>query len=102
MHRVSGHPNIVRLVEGFREDGLGYIIMERCDQTFLAGLEQMPRLTACTFVDPFRQMLQGLAAVHAAGIVHRDVKPDNFLLMHDSTVKLADFGLSVVLGSGVR
>merc|ERR1719356_1121229 len=81
------------------EAGLAYVVMEKCDVTLLQALERSSKLKESTLRSVLRQMLQALAAVHAAGIVHRDVKPDNFLCTGPScgTVKLCDFGLSRAL-----
>jgi len=98
LRRVSGHPNVIRFVEAMQGRSLAYIVMERCCCSMLQGLERMPVLSECTLAPVFQQMLQGIAAVHAAGVAHRDIKPDNFLFAEDGTLKLCDFGLSEVCG----
>jgi serine/threonine protein kinase len=97
MYEVTGEPCIVGLLEAFTEGCLVYMIIERCAWTLLHALERMPSLTEGSLVGVFSQMLRGIAVCHAHRVVHRDVKPDNFLCSADNTVKLCDFGLSTII-----
>jgi len=88
------HPNIVTTYEVGREDGQPYLVME-----FLMGQTLRQRLRAGSFpLDEAARVLDqaaaALDAVHAVGVVHRDVKPTSFMLLPDATVKLMDFGLA--------
>lgn len=94
LHRVAGHSNVIRIAQTFKEEGVAYIVMERGCFSFIQWIDLMPKLTVYTLRDVFRQMLCGLAAVHAARVVHRDVKPENFLALQDGTIKLIDFGFA--------
>lgn len=95
LRRLEGSAHVVQLLDAYMEAGLAYVAMEKCDVTLLQALERSSKLKEATLRPVLRQMLQALAAVHAAGIVHRDVKPDNFLCAGSrGTVKLCDFGLS--------
>ncbi len=87
------HPNVVTIYEvGELEGGL-FVAMERVDgQTLKAWLAAAPRAWRA-IVDTFLQVGRGLAAGHAAGLVHRDVKPDNVLVGNDGRVRVIDFGL---------
>lgn len=88
-------PNIVRSVAHFTEGCIGYLVMEQCDQTILSTLERLPKLNEQVYKRIFKEMLTGLAALHSARIVHRDVKPDNFMCCGPgATIKLCDFGLA--------
>merc|ERR1719296_155521 len=72
--------------------------MERCELTLWAALDDMPTVSYQALARPFRGMLAGIAAVHSAGVVHRDIKPDNFICTaRGRTVKLCDFGLAGLL-----
>ena len=86
------HPNIVTVYDaGEAEDGRPYIVMEYVPGTTFAELGQIAPGEA---VELAIQASRGLAHAHAAGLVHRDVKPQNLLLREDGTVKVADFGIA--------
>ena len=96
------HPNLVRQYESGVHEGRPYILMEYCNGPNLRqvvkrhGLMAWP--TACGVV---RSVANGLQAALEAGLIHRDVKPDNIILEGDPsgvTVKLVDFGLIKQLG----
>ena len=80
-------------------DGARYIVCEFLDGETLASRMERQRMTPNELVPIARQLLNGLSAAHAAGVVHRDLKPDNvFLLRHKAGwadfVKIIDFGIS--------
>ncbi len=91
------HPNVVAVYDVGEEDGVPFIVMERLPGP---GLE---REMATGPIDPARVrevgtgILAALGAAHAAGIVHRDVKPANVLLAAEGAVKVADFGIAKAL-----
>ncbi|MGH1347823.1 MAG: protein kinase domain-containing protein [Nannocystales bacterium] len=83
-----------------REDGpdeVLYIVMELVDGCNLAEWLEAQARPWKEVVRVFVQAGRGLAAAHAAGIVHRDFKPSNVLIGHDGAVKVADFGLATVV-----
>ena len=89
------HPNIVQIYDAGEDDGTPYIVMEYVDGRSLADeLELQGRLEAARVVDLGVQVCAGLEHAHAAGLVHRDVKPGNLLLGEGRTVKIADFGIA--------
>ena len=86
------HPNVVRVYDaGETEDGRPFIVMEYVPGTTLAEAGRLPPERSVELVV---QACQGLAHAHAAGLVHRDVKPQNLLLRDDGTLKVADFGIA--------
>jgi eukaryotic-like serine/threonine-protein kinase len=99
------HPNIVRLLDaGSRHDGAPYLVME-----YLYGESLGARLKRVRELEPGealwigQRLASALAAAHSAGVIHRDIKPDNVFLIgeignpHD--LKLVDFGLARLSGS---
>jgi len=93
------HPHIASVFDyGEQEvDGecLAYLVMELVEGEALSTLLQREgRLDAGRTLDVLRQTAAALAAAHAAGVVHRDVKPGNVLVGNDGTVKIADFGIA--------
>lgn len=90
------HPNVVSIYDVGEQDGSVFIAMEYVrGRTLRQWLEAQPRAWRAV-VGVLRQAGLGLAAAHRAGLVHRDVKPDNILVADDGRVYIADFGLARV------
>jgi tetratricopeptide (TPR) repeat protein len=88
------HPNIVVVHDVGALDAQVFVAMELVDgATLSAWLKDGPR-TRTEILGVFLQAARGLAAAHAAGIVHRDFKPSNVLVGKDGRVRVADFGLA--------
>jgi tRNA A-37 threonylcarbamoyl transferase component Bud32/tetratricopeptide (TPR) repeat protein len=91
------HPNIVTIHEiGETPTGDHFIVQELIDGHTLRSLLES-ELPFATIVDIGRQVARALAAAHAAGIIHRDVKPENIMVRGDGYVKVLDFGLARVV-----
>jgi eukaryotic-like serine/threonine-protein kinase len=90
------HPNVVVVYDaGETEHGRPYIVMEQVEGRTLADvLRERGRLPHEEAVALALQACNGLAHAHEAGLVHRDVKPQNLLLRDDGTLKVADFGIA--------
>lgn len=87
------HPHLVRLYDGGALDGTLYMAMELVSGEALSDRLVRERPPLAWSIRVARQVADGLACLHAQGILHRDVKPQNILLERDGTAKLADFGL---------
>jgi serine/threonine-protein kinase len=88
-------PNIVSVYDAGEDDGRPYIVMEHVDgETFAELLARRGRLDPDEARELAAQAAAGLAHAHEAGLVHRDVKPQNLILRRDGTVKIADFGIA--------
>jgi eukaryotic-like serine/threonine-protein kinase len=89
------HPNVVPVFDAGEDEGRPYLVMEYVGGETLAELlarrGRLPPDEACGLAV---QAARGLAHAHAAGLVHRDVKPQNLLLGEDGTLKIADFGIA--------
>jgi eukaryotic-like serine/threonine-protein kinase len=89
------HPNIVQVFDVGEENGRPFIVMECVAGSTLADeLKERGRLAPEEVADLALQICGGLEHAHAAGLVHRDIKPQNLLLRSDGTVKIADFGIA--------
>jgi serine/threonine-protein kinase len=93
------HPHVASVFDyGEQEvegECLAYLVMELVEGEALSTLlEREGRLDPARTLDVLRQTAAALAAAHAAGVVHRDVKPGNVLVGNDGTVKIADFGIA--------
>jgi serine/threonine protein kinase len=88
------HPNIVRAIDFGYTNEMPYLVMEFVEGESLGTrLERQGRMAVPDAIKLIVQVAQGLHRAHKQGIVHRDVKPDNILVMADGTAKLADLGL---------
>jgi hypothetical protein len=88
------HPNVIAIHDADVDHDRVFIVMELVDGDTLrswlaAGTRSWPEIR-----DVFVQAGRGLAAAHAAGLVHRDLKPDNLLVGRDGRVRVTDFGLA--------
>jgi predicted Ser/Thr protein kinase len=93
------HPNIVMVYEFGQVSGQPYFIMEYVDGVNLRQLEREGRLAPREALLIVPQICEALQFAHDAGIVHRDIKPDNILLDKKGRVKIADFGIAKILGT---
>ncbi|MFH1861765.1 MAG: FHA domain-containing serine/threonine-protein kinase [bacterium] len=90
------HPHIVRFYDSFTEKRKPYLVTEFLSNGSVAD-RLIRRLNPLPAEEAYRiiaDALEGLAYAHARGIVHRDVKLDNFLISRDETIKLSDLGLA--------
>ncbi len=89
------HPNVMNVFDQGQDSDMAYMVMEYLPGITLRDLLQEHKvLTTEQTLDILEAVLGGLAAAHKAGIVHRDVKPENVLLADDGRIKIGDFGLA--------
>jgi eukaryotic-like serine/threonine-protein kinase len=89
------HPHVVAVFDLVDDEGDTWLVMEYVEGITLSGLiARDGALTPDQAAPLIRQAADALAAAHAAGIVHRDVKPSNMLVTPDGEVKLSDFGIA--------
>ncbi len=95
------HPNVVATYDvGAADDGRNFLVQELVNGRDLLRLMRSQGLPPAPKVaDLALQAARGLDAAHAAGIVHRDVKPANLLLSGDGTLKITDFGIARTTGT---
>ena len=89
------HPNVVEVFEVGTEGAEVYVVMELVDGASLRQWLADAKPEPARIVEAFVAAGRGLAAAHAAGIVHRDFKPDNVLVGDDGRVRVADFGVAL-------
>jgi serine/threonine protein kinase len=89
------HPNVVHVYDAGEDEGRPFIVMEYVPgETLARVLLRRRRLPAAEAAALARQAALGLQHAHDAGLVHRDVKPQNLLLRNDEVLKIADFGIA--------
>ncbi|OGC93681.1 MAG: hypothetical protein A2W25_06170 [candidate division Zixibacteria bacterium RBG_16_53_22] len=91
------HPNIVTIYEIFNYQGYPVISMEYVRGRRLSSLIKESNLSFNQILDFAIQLCCGLSAAHKAGIIHRDIKPDNIMVTTGDQIKIMDFGLAVRL-----
>eukprot|EP00435_Cladocopium_sp_Y103_P049675 s945_g15.t1 len=102
MMKTCNHANITKLFDTFEDSGSIYLALEYCDGgDFGDKVKELgPVITEKDTAEWMRQMCEALSHLHAKGICHRDIKPDNFMVAGDSELKLADFGLAIYVRPG--
>lgn len=92
--KFSSHPNIVNVYDYFKENGTAYMVMEYMDGMTLKQHTKLMggRLQWQEAVEILASICDDLQVVHEAGILHRDISPDNIMLCRDGNMKLFDFG----------
>jgi serine/threonine protein kinase len=87
------HPNIVRVLRYFKENGTAYIVMEyESGDPLKRWLAKQPALDQQSLLKIIYPLMDGLEAVHKVNFLHRDIKPDNIYIRADGTPVLLDFG----------
>src|SRR4051812_41018300 len=98
LSRLS-HPHLVSVLDAGSEAGLRYVIMDLVEGCTLADLIRDAALPPDRVAEIGAEIASGLAYVHAAGVVHRDVKPGNVLMSVDHGAQLTDFGIARLVDS---
>src|SRR3954451_10788587 len=94
------HPGVVHVYDQGQHDGVAFLAMEYVPGRTLRDLmRERGTLSPREALDVMEPVLDALGAAHAAGLVHRDVKPENVLLADDGRLKVADFGLARAVNS---
>lgn len=94
------HPNVITIYDAGEESGIAYMAMEYIDSgTLYDRLCAGSRMSVEEAVEIGAAVCNALAAAHEKGVVHRDVKPANIMMLADNTVKVADFGIARVSDS---
>ena len=94
------HPNIVSVYDVSRGGDTEYIVMELIDGiTLKQYMEKRGQLNWRESLHFITQIMRGLSHAHSRGIVHRDIKPQNVMVLRDGSVKVADFGIARVMSA---
>jgi serine/threonine-protein kinase len=95
--RQISHPNVCRVYDIGEVDGMPFISMEYIDGEDLASLlPRIGRLPADKAIETARRICAGLAAAHARGVIHRDLKPHNIMMNKRGEIVIMDFGLAAI------
>jgi len=95
------HSNLVSVYDTGEDDGIKYIVMEYVEgKTLAACLAGGGRITPDRAIEIAEDVCRALAVAHAAGIVHRDIKPGNIMVTPRGEVKVSDFGIARVSVTG--
>ncbi len=92
---MVSHPNIVAVYDVSRSSSVEYIVMELIDGMSLKQyMARRGKLTQKEAIHFTTQILRALSHAHSKGIIHRDIKPHNIMILRDSTVRVTDFGIA--------
>lgn len=94
------HPNIVEVYDVGEDHGEYYIVMEYIEGKHLKNLlKKRGKLTLSEAVDIMLQITDGLSAAHDSYIIHRDIKPQNIMILENGLVKITDFGIAMAMNA---
>lgn len=94
------HPNIVEMYDVGEDDGEYYIVMEYVEgKTLKQLLKRRGSLTITEVIDIMSQLTDGMAHAHDSYIIHRDIKPQNIMILENGLIKITDFGIAMALNS---
>ena len=98
---MLSHPNIVSVYDVSKGDDLDYIVMELIDGITLKQYMQKKegRLNWRESLYFITQIVRALGHAHSRGIIHRDIKPQNIMVLRDGSVKVADFGIARIMSA---
>ena len=99
---MLSHPNIVAVYDVSRSSDVEYIVMELIDGITLKQYMQKKgnKLNWREALHFITQIVKALGHAHSRGIIHRDIKPHNIMVLRDGSVKVADFGIARVASGG--
>ena len=94
------HPNIVEMYDVGEDDGQYYIVMEYIDgKTIKQLIKKRGGLTLSEVVDIMLQLTDGISHAHDSFIIHRDIKPQNIMILENGLVKITDFGIAMAINA---
>ena len=94
------HPNIVEVYDVGEDNGLYYIVMEYIEGRHLKQLlKKRGKLTLNEVIDIMLQITDGMSCAHDSYIIHRDIKPQNIMILENGMVKITDFGIAMAMNS---
>ena len=94
------HPNIVEMYDVGDENGVFYIVMEYINgKTLKQLIKKRGHLSVPEAIDIMIQLTEGLAVAHNSYIIHRDIKPQNIMILEDGMVKITDFGIAMAINA---
>ena len=97
---LLNHPNIVQIYDVGEDDGNFYIVMEFINgQTLKQLIKKRGKLSVSETIDIMSQLTDGLAHAHDSYIIHRDIKPQNIMILDDGMVKITDFGIAMAINA---
>ncbi len=94
------HPNIVEVYDVGEDSGNYYIVMEYIEGKHLKDLlKKRGKLTTSEVVDIMLQITDGMSVAHDSYIIHRDIKPQNIMILENGLVKITDFGIAMAMNA---
>ncbi len=94
------HPNIVEVYDVGEDHGMYYIVMEYIEGRHLKDLiKKRGKLTVSEVIDIMLQITDGMSVAHDSYIIHRDIKPQNIMILENGLVKITDFGISMAMNA---